>query len=102
MNGRTRRLLHDWPVRIIPEGLDMGTTVRENRIGRELCARGFPVGPSSGLNVAGARQLARRIGPGARVATVLCDRMERYFSTDLFADVPASSAAQGASSSSER
>jgi cysteine synthase A len=54
---------------------------------RELCARGFPVGPSSGLNVAGARMLARRLGPGARVGTVLCDRMERYFSTDLFDDV---------------
>lgn len=55
---------------------------------RELGARGFPVGPSSGLNVAGARLLARRLGPGARVATVLSDRMERYFSTDLFDDLP--------------
>jgi cysteine synthase A len=57
---------------------------------RELCARGLPVGPSSGLNVAGARRLAAELGPGARIATVLCDRMERYFSTDLFDDVPVS------------
>ncbi len=54
---------------------------------RELCARGFPVGPSSGLNVAGARRLALELGPGHDVATVLCDRMERYFSTDLFVDL---------------
>jgi hypothetical protein len=27
------------------------------------------------------------MGPGALVATVACDRMERYFSTDLFADL---------------
>jgi len=54
---------------------------------RELCRMGFPVGPSSGLNLAGARRLARRLGPGHDVATVLCDRMERYFSTDLFADL---------------
>lgn len=54
---------------------------------RELCERGFPVGPSSGLNFAGARRLARVLGPGHNVATVLCDRMERYFSTDLFRDV---------------
>lgn len=54
---------------------------------RELCARGFPVGPSSGLNYAGARRLARELGPGHAVATVLCDRMERYFSTDLFRDL---------------
>ena len=53
---------------------------------RELCARGFPVGPSSGLNVVAARELARRLGPGKTIATVLCDRMERYFSTSLFDD----------------
>lgn len=53
---------------------------------RELCARGFPVGPSSGLNVVAARALARRLGPGKTIATVLCDRMERYFSTSLFDD----------------
>ncbi|HEY4055557.1 MAG TPA: cysteine synthase family protein [Kofleriaceae bacterium] len=54
---------------------------------RELCARGLPVGPSSGLNLAAARILAKKLGPGKTIATALCDRMERYFSTDLFADV---------------
>ena len=54
---------------------------------RELARRGFPVGPSSGLNLAGARRLARELGPGHHVATVACDRMERYFSTDLFDDL---------------
>jgi cysteine synthase A len=54
---------------------------------RELARRGFPVGPSSGLNLAGARLLGRELGPGHHVATVLCDRMERYFSTDLFDDL---------------
>lgn len=54
---------------------------------RELCGRGLPVGPSSGLNFAAARVLARRLGPGKTIATVLCDRMERYFSTDLFTDL---------------
>jgi len=54
---------------------------------RELCSRGLPVGPSSGLNLAAARVMARRLGPGKTIATVMCDRMERYFSTDLFSDV---------------
>lgn len=54
---------------------------------RELARRGFPVGPSSGLNLAGARRLAARLGPASHVATVCCDRMERYFSTDLFDDL---------------
>lgn len=57
------------------------------RAARELCSRGFPVGPSSGLNYAGARRLAAMLGPGHDVATVLCDRMERYFTTDLFRDL---------------
>jgi cysteine synthase A len=51
---------------------------------RSLILGGFPVGPSSGLNFAAATDVARRLGPGARVATVLPDRMERYFSTELF------------------
>jgi cysteine synthase A len=54
---------------------------------RALIARGLPVGPSSGLNFAACRRLARRLGPGHNIATVLCDRMERYFSTSLFDDV---------------
>jgi cysteine synthase len=54
---------------------------------RELCRAGFSVGPSSGLNLAGARALALRLGPGHTLATILCDRMERYFSTDLFDDI---------------
>lgn len=53
----------------------------------DLARRGFPVGPSSGLNLAGARRLALLLGPGSNVATVACDRMERYFSTDMFDDL---------------
>ena len=56
---------------------------------RELACRGFAVGPSSGLNLAGARRLALELGPGHHIATVCCDRMERYFSTDLFDDLRA-------------
>ena len=54
---------------------------------RELARHGFPVGPSSGLNLAGARRLAAELGAGHNVATVACDRMERYLSTDLFDDL---------------
>ncbi|MBP6628245.1 MAG: cysteine synthase A [Kofleriaceae bacterium] len=48
---------------------------------RELAEReGILVGISAGANVWAARQLARELGPGRRVATVLCDTGERYFS----------------------
>lgn len=56
---------------------------------REFGRRGLSIGPSSGLNIAAARRLAVRLGPGHHVATILPDRMERYFSTALFDDVTA-------------
>jgi len=50
---------------------------------RALIRRGFPVGPSSGLNYAGAVRAAQKLGEGANVVTVFPDRMERYYSTEL-------------------
>jgi cysteine synthase len=51
---------------------------------RRLISMGFPVGPSSGLNYAAAVAAARLTG-AANVVTVFPDRMERYFTTELFA-----------------
>ena len=52
---------------------------------RKLAAReGILCGISSGSNVAAALRLARRLGVGKRVVTVLPDTGERYFSTPLF------------------
>lgn len=47
---------------------------------------GILCGISSGTNVAAARKLARKLGPGKTVVTVLPDTAERYFSTPLFED----------------
>ena len=47
---------------------------------------GIMCGISSGTNVAAARRLARYLGPGKTVVTVLPDTAERYFSTPLFED----------------
>lgn len=52
------------------------------RLHREF---GLLVGTSSGANVSAALQVAAQLGPDATVVTLLCDRAERYFSTDLFA-----------------
>ncbi|MBR4971604.1 MAG: cysteine synthase A [Oscillospiraceae bacterium] len=45
---------------------------------------GLMCGISSGTNVAAAIQLAKQLGPGKTVVTVLPDTAERYFSTPLF------------------
>jgi cysteine synthase A len=50
---------------------------------RELICAGFPVGPSSGLNYRAALVAAAEIGSG-NIVTVFPDRMERYFTTELF------------------
>ena len=47
---------------------------------------GIMCGISSGTNVAAAIELAKKLGPGKRVVTVLPDTAERYFSTPLFDD----------------
>jgi cysteine synthase len=67
---------------LVPESEAMATA-------REFGRLGLGIGPSSGLNIAAARRLATRLGPGHHVGTVLPDRMERYFSTALFDDVAA-------------
>jgi cysteine synthase A len=41
---------------------------------------GFCVGLSSGINVAGAIRLAKELGPGHTIVTVLCDYGTRYHS----------------------
>ncbi|XP_002731578.1 uncharacterized protein LOC100377160 [Saccoglossus kowalevskii] len=46
---------------------------------RLLHEEGFFVGASSGLNVAGAIQAARLMGPGHTIVTCLCDTGQRYY-----------------------
>ncbi len=48
---------------------------------RLLDEEGLCLGLSSGINVAGAVALARKLGPGSRVATILCDTGFRYLSS---------------------
>lgn len=48
---------------------------------RLLDEEGLCLGLSSGINVAGAVALAKQLGPGSRVATILCDTGFRYLST---------------------
>lgn len=54
-------------------------------ISKELASKeGIMCGISSGTNVAAAIRLAKKLGKGKTVVTVLPDTAERYFSTPLF------------------
>jgi len=56
--------------------------VMARRLARE---EGLFAGTSSGANVVAALALARRLGPGHTVGTVICDSGLKYLSTDLYA-----------------
>ena len=54
---------------------------------KELAKKeGLMCGISSGTNVAAALRLAKKLGRGKTVVTVLPDTAERYFTTPLFED----------------
>ena len=53
------------------------------RLARE---EGLACGISGGTNVAAAIRLAKKLGPGKTVVTVLPDTAERYYSTQLFGE----------------
>lgn len=73
----------DWPEKV--SSADALAMTR--RLARDF---GFLVGTSSGANVVAALRTAQKLGPGAQVVTILCDRAERYYSTKLFAESAAS------------
>ncbi len=51
-----------------------------------MATDGLHLGLSSAINVAGAERLARELGPGSTVVTILCDSGSRYLSTLWNAD----------------
>lgn len=55
-----------------------------NTTRRLIREEGILCGISSGTNVAAALRLAKELGPGKTVVTILPDTGERYFSTQLF------------------
>lgn len=46
--------------------------------------QGIFTGISAGANVFAARQVAKKLGPGKTVVTILCDTGERYLSTGIY------------------
>lgn len=75
---------HWWPKVLDRSLIDGVYTIRDadsytmvDRLGR----LGLPVTATSGANVCGAKLLAKTLGEGKNVVTLLCDPSERYFSS---------------------
>jgi cysteine synthase A len=61
----------DWALQVSDQ--DMVTMVH-----RLLREEGWLLGSSTGVNVCGALQVARQLGPGHRIVTILCDGGSKY------------------------
>ena len=77
-----------WPPHLVAGSYDEARAIDENE-GREMARRAARVegvfgGTSTGLNLVGALQLARELGPGHVVATVAVDTGLKYLAGDLF------------------
>ena len=85
----------------IPESLDMSVidefiTVPDppafDMVARLAREEGILAGSSAGANVCAALEVARRLGPGRNVVTVIPDSAERYLSKGIFTKWPKSDA----------
>ena len=77
-----------WPPHMTPGTYDEVRAIGEDEaraMARHAAkAEGLFAGTSTGLNLVGALQLARELGPGKMVATVACDTGLKYLTGDLY------------------
>jgi cysteine synthase A len=73
-----------WDASIVDDVVAVPTAEAEAMARRLAREEGLFAGTSSGANVVAAIQVGRRLGPGARVATLLVDSGLKYMSTNVF------------------
>ncbi|MCC7290667.1 MAG: cysteine synthase family protein [Phycisphaerales bacterium] len=74
-----------WDPSLVDEILPVPTEDAKEMARRIAREEGLFAGTSSGANVAAAIQVARRLGPGATVVTLMVDSGLKYVSTDVYA-----------------
>jgi len=79
--GRTPPL---WEPTLVDDILPVSTEDAENMARRLAREEGLFAGTSSGANVVAAMRVAERLGPGARVVTLMVDSGLKYLSTDVY------------------
>ena len=77
-----------WPPHLVGDAYDEARAIDENE-GRAMArhaarTEGIFAGTSTGLNLVGALQVARELGPGKLVATVAVDTGLKYLAGDLY------------------
>jgi cysteine synthase A len=74
-----------WDPSVVDEILPIGTAEAKAMARRLAREEGVFAGTSSGANVLAAIQIGERLGPGARVVTLMVDSGLKYLGTDVFA-----------------
>lgn len=77
-----------WQPKLVNEIRAVTTEEAKDMARRLAREEGVFAGVSSGANVAAAIQVARRLGPGATIATIIIDSGLRYLSTDVYRGGP--------------
>ncbi|MEK7118676.1 MAG: pyridoxal-phosphate dependent enzyme, partial [Patescibacteria group bacterium] len=70
--------------KLIDEIEKVGTIEAEQMTKRLALEQGILAGTSSGANIVASLRLARKLGKGKTIVTILPDRGERYFSQKIF------------------
>jgi cysteine synthase A len=84
--GRTPPL---WDPALVDEIVPVGTDAAEAMARRLAREEALFAGTSSGANVVAALEVARRLGPGSTVATLMIDSGLKYLSTEVYRTRPA-------------
>ena len=73
-----------WNPDLVEDIIPVSTSAAMGMARRLAREEGLFAGTSSGANVLAALQVARELGPGKAVATLLCDSGLKYLSTELY------------------
>jgi cysteine synthase len=73
-----------WEPALVDEILPVGTDYAKDMARRIAREEALFAGTSSGANVVAAIQVAQRLGPGAKVVTLMADSGLKYLSTDVY------------------
>jgi cysteine synthase A len=75
-----------WEASLFDEIIAVSTAEAKEMARRLAREEGLFAGTSSGANVLAAIQVAKRLGPGAKVVTLLVDSGLKYLNTDVYRD----------------
>ena len=73
-----------WDPSLVDEILPVNTDEAKDMARRIAREEALFAGTSSGANVVAAIQVAKRLGPGATVVTLMADSGLKYLSTDVY------------------